>query len=310
MATEAVTLDYASGMIKLMLMRLLRPVVGRFPRVFYRVASFAGWFAFQTRRGLRRQAVRNMLPLCDGDLPRAKREALRATQRVAQYYVDLATLPRRNMAKFEAEHLSIDRPDRLAMLEEPGPIVVVSAHTGNAELAIQALTYRGRDFVALVEALRPRQLADYVGSLRSSGGGNFHEAGFAGLRSCLAALKQGQLVGVMGDRDIQGTGLCLELAGRWVKLPRGPWELARRSGAPVLPVFCTRVRNDDFKVNVEEPILVRHTEDADADVQLAAEQFARILETHLRQDPGQWFVLEDFWRVHACREHDGEHDDG
>lgn len=293
-------------MIKLLMMRLLRPVVGRFPSAFYRIASFVGWFAFQTRRGLRRKAVRNMLPLCDGDLPRAKQEALRATQRVAQYYVDLATLPQRNMARFEAEHLTIDRPDRLAVLERPGPAVVVSAHTGNAELAIQALTYRGRDFVALVEALRPQQLSDYLLGLRSSTGGRFHEADFTGLRACLEALKQGHLLGMMGDRDIQDTGLCLELAGRHVKLPRGPWELARRSGAPVVPIFCTRVRNDHFQLYVEEAIQVARREDADADVQAAAEQFAIVLEAHLRREPGQWFVLEDFWRVHAC----GEHGDG
>lgn len=290
-------------MIKLLMMRLLRPVVGRFPRAFYRIASFTGWFAFQTRRGLRRRAVRNMLPLCDGDLPRAKQEALRATQRVAQYYVDLATLPRRNMARFEAEHLTIDRPDRLAVLEREGPLIVVSAHTGNAELAIQALTHRGRNFVALVEALRPRQLSDYLLGLRSSAGGRFHEADFTGLRACLEALKQGHLLGMMGDRDIQDTGLCLELAGRNVKLPRGPWELARRSGAPIVPIFCTRVRNDNFQVYVEEPIPVDRTEDTDADVQAAAEQFAGVLEAHLRRDPGQWFVLEDFWRVHACTGH-------
>lgn len=290
-------------MIKLLLMRLVRPIVGRFPGAFYFVASFIGWFAFRTRRGLRRKAVRNMLPLCDGDLARAKREALRATQRVAQYYVDLATMPERNTETFEAEHLSIEHPERLALLAQPGPVVVVSAHTGNAELAILALTWRGRDFVALVEALKPRQLSNYLVNLRSSAGGTFHEAGFNGLRASLAALKQGHLLGLMGDRDIQGSGLCLQLAGRWVKLPRGPWEIARRSGAPALPIFCSRTRNDSFTVYVEEPISVARTDDADADVQVAAEQFARVLEKHLRREPGQWFVLEDFWQVHACKEH-------
>jgi lauroyl/myristoyl acyltransferase len=53
---------------------------------------------------------------------------------------------------------------------------------------------------------------------------------------------------------------------------------------------------------VEEPFRVAATEDANADIRQAVERFARLLEQHLRRDPGQWAVLEDFWRVHACGE--------
>ena len=208
------------------------------------------------------------------------------------------------MIRFEAERIALVNGQRLAVLDAEGPVVAVSAHMGNAELVIQALTYRGRDFVALVEALEPPEWSRYLLDLRSSAGSNFHEAGFGGLRSSLEALKDGQLVGVMGDRDIQQTGLCIELAGRRVRLPRGPWELARRSGATVLPVFCSRTKRDFFDVYVEEPFQVEKTEDPEADVRKAAERYARLLEAHLRRDPGQWAVLEDFWRVHACREGD------
>lgn len=289
-------------MSKLRVARTLRPLVGRFPQFFYRLSPFVGWLVYQVRPSVRRNVVRNMLPLCDGDMPRAKREAVRACRHVAQYWVDLASLPRRNMARFEAERITLVKGERLDVLNSAGPVVAVSAHMGDVELVIQALTYRGRDFIALVEALEPPEWSRYMLALRSSAGSNFHEAGFGGLRASLAALKGGQLVGVMGDRDIQQTGLCVELAGRRVRLPRGPWELARRSGAVVLPVFCSRTKRDYFDVYVEEPFHVEKTDDPEADVRQAAERYAGLLETHLRRDPGQWAVLEDFWRVHACRE--------
>ena len=290
-------------MSKVGVSRLLQPVVGRFPQFFYRLSPFAGWLTYQLRPSVRRNVVRNMLPLCDNDLPRAKREAIRACRHVAQYWVDLASLPRRKMAGFEDERITLINGERLAVLETAGPVVAVSAHMGNVELVIQALTYRGRDFIALVEAQKPPEWSRYLLDLRSSAGGNFHEAGFGGLRSSLSALKNGELVGVMGDRDIQQTGLCVELAGRPVKLPRGPWELARRSGAMVLPVFCSRTKRDFFDVFVEEPFRVATTGDPEADVRCAAVHYAALLEVHLRRDPGQWAVLEDFWRVHACQEH-------
>ncbi len=287
-------------MSRLWWMRAAQPLVSRFPGAFYPLASAIAWVAWVVRRDLRHNLVRNMLPLCDGDVAKARRVSRQALRNVAQYYVDLGSLPRRDMSMFEARHLEIFHAERLQVLSEPGPLVIVSAHTGNAELAIQALTFRGRPFVALVEALEPRELADYMSRLRSSAGGTFHEATVGGIKAMVSALKQGQIAGVMGDRDIQNTGVCVSFCGRQVKLPRGPWELARRCGAPVLPVFSSRKHGDQFRIDVGELFSVGQTDDLEGDIREAAERFARSLEAHLRRDPGQWTVLEDFWKVHGC----------
>jgi KDO2-lipid IV(A) lauroyltransferase len=281
-------------------MRATHPLASRYPGAFYRVASVTARAAWVFRRDLRRNLVRNMLPLCDGDLAQAKRAGRQAMKHVAQYYVDLASLPRRDLSTFEAEHLEVFHAARLELLAAPQPLVIVSAHTGNAELAIQALTYRGRPFVALVEALEPRELAEYMLRLRSSAGGAFHEATFGGVRAMLAALKDGQIAGVMGDRDIQDTGVCVTFCGRKVKVPRGPWELARRFDAPVLPIFSARKHGDQFRIDVGEAFRVAQTDDLEGDIRDAAERYVRVLEAQLRRDPGQWTVLEDFWKVHGC----------
>jgi len=280
-------------------MRATHPLASRYPGAFYRVASMAAGVAWMVRRDLRRNLVRNMLPICDGDMGQAKRASKQAMRHVAQYYVDLATLPRRDISTFEARHLEIFHAERLDILAAPGPLVIVSAHTGNAELAIQVLTYRGRPFVALVEALEPRELAEYMLSLRSSAGGTFHEATFGGVRAMMAALKNGQIAGVMGDRDIQDTGVCVTFCGRQVRVPRGPWELARRFDAPVLRSFRAEARRP-FRIDVGEVFDVARSGDLECDIRGAAERYVRLLEAQLRRDPGQWTVLEDFWKVHDC----------
>lgn len=286
-------------MTRLRWMRLLRPIVGRFPAVFYRVALGAGWLMWTLRRDFRENLIRNLTPLCDGDEARARKEGVRACQFVAQYYVDLTTLPRRNMATFEHEHLELRNAEYLDKLDA-APVVAVSAHTGNPELAVQALVYRGREFVALVEAQEPREWSNYLLKLRSAAGARFYEVSFGGVRACLETLKRGGLVGVMGDRDIQENGVCVELCGRWVKVPLGPWELARRTDALVLPVFVSRIRNDNFRVDLGEPYHIARTSSADRDICEAVTRWTAQLEKHLRRDPGQWVVLEDFWGVHAC----------
>lgn len=287
-------------MTKYIGLRLFMPLAGRFPRFFYGFAFVMGWIVWRLHGPTRRQVVSNLLPACDGDRRRANTEALKAIRNVARYYVDLATLPHRDIENYERDHITLVHGERLTVLSEPGPIIVISAHMGDPELAIQALTVRGQPFVALVEALQPQRVADYLLELRSSAGGTFHEADFGGLRACLDALKGGGLLGMVGDRDLQGNGVTTTLFGRCVKLPVGPWELARRTGATVLPVFAARRGMDDMTLFVEEPICVRSDGDAGEAVRQAVALWTTILERNLRREPGQWTVMEDYWRVHRC----------
>lgn len=285
---------------RLWIFRAMQPFIARFPGVSYRLAPIAGWFAYHFQPTVRRNVVRNMLPLVDGDLAAAKRAARHALRNVSQYWVDLCTVPARDMSTFEAEHLEVMNGERLARLADEGPVVVVSAHTGNAELAIQAFTYRGRPFVALVEAQQPPAWSAFVLRQRSAAGGTFYETNFGGIRACLETLRNGGLAGFMADRDIQGTGMCVELAGRPVRLPVGPWEIARRTRATVFPIFSARIERDRFRVYVEEPFKVGETANETEDLAGAITRFAGLLEAHLRRDPGQWALTENFWKVHRC----------
>lgn len=289
-------------MIAYWLLRLLRPAVGRFPAVCYWLAGPLGWLTFPLARGARRNLEANLLPVCGGDAQRARREALRAWQNVGRYWIDLCSMPYRSMAWFARDHVRIVNPERLAVLEERGPVLAVSAHTGNAELVVQALDFRGREFAALVEALQPPRFGREVLRLRTAGGGRFYPVGFAGVRACLEVLQDGGLVGLMGDRDIRGRGVCVELFGRPVRLPEGPWEIARRTGARVVPVFTVRERADHFALFVEPWFTVARTGKAADDIREAAQRWAKLLEAHLQRDPGQWTVLEDYWGVHRCGE--------
>lgn len=280
----------------------LEPIVAKYPGFAYRTARVVGWMAYQTQPRVRRNIVRNLLPLYEGNLEQAKRGGKRACVYVAQYYVDLLGLPRRDLRRFERENLEFVNHEYMALLDDPGPVVAVSCHTGNAELAVQALMNHGREFVALVEAQQPPAWSQYVLKLRSAHGATFHETDFTGIRAAMHTLKAGGVLGVMGDRDIQGSGICVEFLGRHVKLPRGPWELARRSDAMVFPVFVTRMHNDRFRATLQQPFRMERTEDPEEDIRVAVRKFAQTLETHLREDPAQWVVLEDFWKVHACDE--------
>jgi KDO2-lipid IV(A) lauroyltransferase len=241
-----------------------------------------------------------MLPLCDGDERRASREARRAYRNIARYWVDVTSIPYRAMGHFERDHITLHHPEHLEPLSAPGPVILLSAHLGSIELPLQAISARGRAFAALVEDVKPPAFAEYLIELRSAAGGRFYPASFSGVRACYEALRRGGVVGLLADRDVTNTGMCVSLAGRCVRLPRGPLEMAQRTGATIIPVFATRTWRDRFTVVVEEPFSVDCSEAGSDPVTAAIQHWATLLERHLRAAPGQWTVLEDFWEVHAC----------
>lgn len=288
------------GALTLAALKTATPLVGRFPRPAYALARLAGWLVWRLRAGARERVEGNLLPACGGDAGRARAGSLKAFQNVASYYVDLATFPHRDHASFEREHLRLVGEEHLTALFAPGPAIIVSAHTGNPELALIAMAQRGRAWVELVEPLEPPALGREMARLREAGGGRVATADLGGTREALRALRAGGLVALVADRDLSGEGVCTTLLGRRVRLPRGPWELARRTGATVAPLFAARRFADDQTVWIEEPFTVPADGDREQAVAAAAQRWADLLSAHIRRDPGQWTVLEAFWEAHAC----------
>ena len=290
----------ARGALTLAALRLGTPLAGRFPRPAYALARGAGRLVCALRPRARERVAANLTPICGGNRERARALAPRVFQCAASYYVDLATLPYRDHAGYERDHLIVMGGEHVPELFEPRPTIIASAHTGGPELALIAIAQRGRGWVELVEPLSPPGLARRLAELREAAGGRVAEANASGFRQALRELRAGGLVALVVDRDLAGNGVCAELLGRKVLLPRGPWELAHRTGATVIPLFAQRRRGDDQTVWLERPFTVPAGGDREEAVRAAAQRWADQFGEHLRRDPGQWTVLESFWEEHAC----------
>ncbi len=276
-----------------------RWAVARQPGASRAIAREAARLAWRLRGNTRQRVIRNLLPLVGDDERRAKRASLAVFRGVAQYYVDLLSLPALDLAAYNRDRLTIANAEYLEAILAPGPVVVVSAHMGNPELAIQALAPRGRTFGALVETLEPRDFAVEMLELRRAGGGEFFESSLSGVKALMRHIEAGGLAGLVGDRDIAGNGIPVTVCERRVQISAIPWEIARRTGATVVPAFSLRQRQGKMLVTLGEPFRVERTGDTSANMARAAQRWATEFERQLQRAPGQWYVLEDFWKVHG-----------
>jgi KDO2-lipid IV(A) lauroyltransferase len=108
----------------------------------------------------------------------------------------------------------------------------------------------------------------------------------------LTHLRGGGVVGVQIDRAPRTMrALAVQLFGEPTKIPSGPFQLARASGAPILPVFTRRIGYFRYEIQVCPPIFLARSAGAE-ELAAAAQTAASEMERFLREDPTHWFHFD------------------
>ena len=192
-------------------------------RVAVAAAEVAGelWYRVAPARAGRARATRGRVGTeldRRGRGPAAARRAAhdaRARERLgrsafrhdARYYLEILRTPALTPAIFD-ERVVVETPDTVeAAFAAGGPTIFVSGHFGPIELPALYLAHRsGRTFVAPMETLDDPPLQGWFERTRGSLG-----VRIVGLRAARrelqAALRAGENVGIVGDRDIGGGGI-------------------------------------------------------------------------------------------------------
>lgn len=286
-------------MLKYAVFRLAAACVRLAPlRVSYVAACRVGDLAYLLNRSARanvRDNVRHALGR-EASPERIDGAARAVFRNVVKYYVDVLRMRDLDPRRLD-QHRMIDVGfENLTEAVARGRgVVIASAHYGNPELAIQVLVNRGLPTLILTEPLQPPALSRFIDATRSAAGHRFVPATYANLKEAIRTLRSGGIIAVMFDRDIQGRAIVVDVCGAPMSVPVGVFELARRTGSPVVPVFTRRRVDDRVGAVIDPPIDVRRTDDRDADVRAGVVEIFRRFEPYLRAEPGQWLVLERLW---------------
>jgi lauroyl/myristoyl acyltransferase len=109
----------------------------------------------------------------------------------------------------------------------------------------------------------------------------------------LQALRNGEIVLVVCDRDVTGEAPKALFFDEETRLPDIGVRIALRTGAAIIPVFNLRRNDGRYDVYVEPPIEV--TSNGNATVAEHMNQVIRVMEKHIKSCPEQWAVLEPVW---------------
>jgi KDO2-lipid IV(A) lauroyltransferase len=278
-------------------MLLLSWIAARAPRAFtYLLAMVTAEIACHFNDRARLVAAANMRRVLGPDAhPATIRRAVRGCFRAAcYYYADLGRYPLMDPARFLQNNVRTVGFEHVehAIKARKG-VIMAAMHYGNPEYTAQAMIGRGYNFYALTEPIEPLPLADLYTRLRSSQGNTFLPVGRQGLKAVIRHLRAGGVVCIMADRDIQHGGEEVMFCGARARIPSGAVDLARHTGAALIPSIAHRHGWDRFTLYTEAPITLVNTGRTDADRRLNTERLIQRFEPYLRRDPAQWFVLEE-----------------
>ncbi|GFO55769.1 lipid A biosynthesis lauroyltransferase [Geomonas sp. Red276] len=173
-------------------------------------------------------------------------------------------------------------------------MICLSGHCGNWELmalaigrllgegAVVANQQKNPFFNQMVERMRMRYNSRVI----------YKKGAFRGM---LAELKRGHLVGLLADQaDFPAHGVLIEVMGRTAWASKAPVQIARKSGAPLVPVFIHREGGRHVITFYPEHLL--GDDRSEEGTRNETQALSRYVEDYVVAHPTQWYWVHRRWK--------------
>lgn len=173
--------------------------------------------------------------------------------------------------------------------------VLVSAHLGSWEMLGLCTGLLLTPVHVVVKPLKNSHLDYHLTSWRTMHGNKLIDKDKA-LREGLKVLRQGGVVGVLGDQSNRKGTHLIEFLGRESTIFLGPAFLALKAGVPLFIETCKRLDNGKYLLEIVE-IPTDDLNYSKEDIKELTRRYSRALEDFIRGNPEEWLWLHDRWKT-------------
>jgi lauroyl/myristoyl acyltransferase len=230
---------------------------------------------------------------------KVERVAREMVRQHARAWVDFFFFGQRPVEEALSQFADLEGLDHLdTVLNEGRGAILLTAHAGNFELGGLLLRARNLQVHAVYKPDRFEAVERLRENMRRQGGVvgiPVDGVGFSTL-PLVKLLREGALVGMQGDRDFSLNGVPMPFFGREVPFPRGPWELAAMTGAPIITSFFYTDEERRFHAHFGKPIYIHGERGRRMEaIEAGMKHYVADLETLVRRHPSQWYCFYPFW---------------
>ena len=229
--------------------------------------------------------------------PAERREAaVRAFESYARYWVESFRLPDVDAAEL-ARHFEVTGWEHVQRgLDAGRGVILALPHLGGWEWAgFWATRVQRVGMTVIVEPIDPPELFEWFRDFRERLGMKVVPLGPQVAGEVSRALARNDIVCLLCDRDLVGTGVETEFFGETTTLPGGPVTLGLRGGVPVLPTAVYFRGKRDHLGCIGPPLALERRGRLRDDVAAGTAVLAGELETLIRRAPEQWHLFQPNW---------------
>lgn len=178
-------------------------------------------------------------------------------------------------------------------------VIAVSAHFGNFPLMLVRCVQEGYKTNAIIRPTRDEDVEKYFQQQRTKLGLNtvYAHPRKQCVDTSLKVLRNNELLFIPLDQNFGSAGgVFVEFFGQKAATATGPVVFARRTKAPVVPMFVVRQSDDTHKIIVEPPLEMEERGDDDETILINTAKITKLIEKYVRKYPDEWGWMHRRWK--------------
>ena len=172
--------------------------------------------------------------------------------------------------------------------------VIAAAHSDNWELLGGALSGNGYRLVGVAQEQSNRGADRFMNEYRAMMG--MYVMYKYDVRSMFKMIHDGWLIGLIMDQDAAEDGIVMPFLGRDASCAHRAATIARRSNAPIVPIFITKGPGRKHNVIIDKAVFVEKTSNKHDDIRKTTMILTKKIEDHIKKYPNEWFWMHDRWK--------------
>ncbi len=183
-----------------------------------------------------------------------------------------------------------------ALRDDGKPGLFITPHIGNWELSGYAIMQRGflKDIAVVYRAPNDAAAEWLLQVSRKNLHAELIPKGSAGARRIVEVLRGGGHVCILPDQKMNN-GIAVPFFGRPAMTAPAAAQLALKFGCAIVPGRVVRLDGARFRMIVDPPIPPPNSGDRHADVLALTTKINQVMETYIREHPGQWLWVHKRW---------------
>jgi KDO2-lipid IV(A) lauroyltransferase len=260
-------------------------------------ARFLAWLAYHVDKRHRLVALENVEKAFPGRYSDAERDAL--VRQVYRHFctlvVEIVHIPRKLHVGNWKDHIVLDDGKRIVECLLSGrPLLIVTGHFGNWEMAGYALGLFGFTTHAIARPLDNPYLDDFLRSFRE-GTGQKLLAKHGDFERMEEILRTGGVIATLADQDAGQRGLFVDFFGRPASTHKAVALMALEHQVPMIVVGTPRL-DGRYHILTADAIYPEDYDRTPDAVRAITQRFTSDLEALVRRAPEQYFWLHRRWK--------------